>query len=225
MRVLFVGEGATDIGHGSPARRRAGPPPVPVAGGVVTELAQRVLDGQLDRPCALARDRFPGRLDKKVLAAALRAKAGAFDALVFVHDADRHGPRVEKRLRAGSVLASKRCPELAVVVAVAIETVEAWTLGARGALADVLDLDEKSIAELVPRDVETLSSNSQKPKRNSKTLVRLLAARARMGHLEFVEEVARRTNPGELEVCCPKGFAPFAEGLRSKIGTIAQEGD
>ncbi|MCA9623279.1 MAG: hypothetical protein KC731_29870 [Myxococcales bacterium] len=219
MRLLIVGEGATEVGAGSwQTAVHAGNVAMREAGGVVTALVARVLGRELERPMALCRDRLKGSLEDKVLAAVRHARLAGLDAVVFVHDADRRRSLIAMKLEKGRAKTLARIPGARVVTGVAVETTEAWTLGARRAIAAVVGDSVDVIAELVPSDVETLSPKSGKPARASKALVELLAARANLSHIEFVEAVAAATDPAELRERCPEGFAPFAAAVEGEFG-------
>lgn len=237
MKVLFIGEGTHDIGPASDegaARRGVHAEGGRPARGVVTALACRAVPGierassrALDwREVALySADRKPklGRtsgLDRKVKAAALVAKRlFKADALVCVHDRDgeRHAYRFEDMQRGADEVTA-----LPVACGLAIESIEAWTLGACEALAEELGL---GLAELRkhydPARAEAFLPNSEKAEKRSKALLeRVTSAAKQEPHLALREAVAERTDVDALAKRCPEGFGKFLEQLRAKLGAL-----
>ena len=226
MKVLVVGEGKHDIGpaeFGAPLGD--GRPPrgvVPVlAAEVVPSVdlaASRALSWR-DIPL-LSRDGRAG-LDRKVKGAALvaRQRLGCI-ALVCVHDRDgeRNARRIES-MRQGAVDASGRLP---VACALAVESIEAWTLGAPGALAAELGLEPGTMRRHYdPSRVETLQEGSGKAEKQPKALLERIAAEAhRRDELGLRESVAAQTDVDELARNCPEGFGTFRGELREKLGPL-----
>lgn len=213
MKLLFVGEGPHDVGH---ADGRHHP-----AGGVVTELTRRALGTVDDASVArfwrqvprFPRDRRQRGLAGKVMAAVLIARREGCAALVCVHDRDGDDSRRED-LRRGSDAAT-----LPTACGLAVESIEAWTLGDPDAIATTLSVDATEIrAVLRARDVERMKESSGKPERRPKTLLRRIFGLAeRDDSTELREEIARNSDPRRLAEVCPLGFAPFLEEL-ARIG-------
>lgn len=226
-RVLFIGDGEHDIGKPEWPTDAAFP-----ARGVVPALARRV--AAIDCPASLALHwahprlaRFP--VDRhatktrgyaaKLRAARLHVEHGtlAVEGIVCAVDEDRKPERRELPGQA-QALATERC---AIVGGVAICSIEAWTLGAATALANVLGTTAQEVRRACPSgQVETLYEGSGKQDRQPKGLLDDLARRfgRRPDSLELREEVAECTDIGELTTSCPEGFAPFAAALRAVFG-------
>lgn len=228
-RVLFIGDGKHDIGKPEWPTDDAFP-----ARGVVPRLAGRVtaidLSGSLAmhwahpklarfpaaRPAEMTRTRG---YEAKLRAARLHVERGtlALEGIVGVVDEDNDP---ERRQLPGEAheLTTERCP---IVCGVAVRSIEAWTLGAREALAEVLGTTVQELRRACPAiPVEELYEGSGKQERQSKVLLNDLAKRFGRGRdsLELREEVAASTDVVELAKACPAGFAPFAATLRGTFG-------
>ncbi|MCY1008192.1 hypothetical protein OV079_22055 [Nannocystis pusilla] len=226
-RVLFVGDGKHDIGV--PDWPTDEPFP---ARGVVPHLAERV--AAVDRAHSLAMPWSHPRLSRfqpknraqrtrgyeaKVRAAMLQIERGVLrvDGLVCVVDED-NDPERRNLPDVLHVHASERCP---IAAGVAVRSIEAWTLGARTALAQALrtkvDMVEKTCpSSSVEELYEGAGDRSRRPKH---ILQRLADELARMkDSLELREEIASLTDPDELCKACPIGFAPFAVAVRAAFG-------
>ncbi|MBA3550460.1 MAG: hypothetical protein H0T76_28630 [Nannocystis sp.] len=225
-RVLFIGDGDHDIGKPEWPTDDAFP-----ARGVVPLLAERVT--AIDRPGSMAMHwahprlaRFSvGRPTKthgypeKFRAAQLQVEYGRLpvEGIVCVVDEDKKPERLQLPGNAQE-LTTKRCP---IVCGVAVQSIEAWTLGALTALADVLGITIQKLRRACPAaPVEDLYEGSGKEGRQPKPLLNELAERFahRRDSLELREEVAARTDIAELVTMCPTGFAPFAAALRRCFG-------
>jgi hypothetical protein len=110
----------------------------------------------------------------------------------------------------------------AVAVGVAVESIEAWTLGATEALAEELRIPIARVRhELQGLDLEKLRESSGKVEHRPKSILDRLAKIAhRSDETELRAEVASRTKATDLEAACPRGFAPFAQELRKNFGTV-----
>ena len=217
MKVLFVGEGPHDVGRES---RNSLEEPCP-AGGVVTTLARRVVSSigadslalrwsELVRFHPSAKKGFAG----KVAAAALLSRRYECVGTICVADRDRKPDR-EQAMQDGQQRALAISSTHPVVCGIAVESIEAWTLGAHGALADELGIDAKHVRAELLTDVESLYENSGKPKYQPKAVLQGLAQKVhRDDCVNLRVAVAERTNLAELERACPAGFAPFAKALR-----------
>lgn len=222
-RVLFVGDGKHDIG--APDWPTDEPFP---ARGVVPHLAERV--AAIDRAGSLALSwshpkltRFrpknrPQRThgyEAKVRAAQLQIERGAIavDGLVCVVDED-NDPERHRLPDAVHAHATESCP---IAFGVAVRSIEAWTLGARTALARVLGASPEALRRACPSEhVEKLYEGTGDPTRRPKTVLSRLASELgrTKDSLEWREEIAACTDPAELSAACPAGFAPFAAALR-----------
>ena len=221
MKVLFVGEGSDDIGRAEFATR-----PRPAAGAVPT-LAKRVVPEIGNDSLAIPWQhitRFSKDRDKatgyaaKVRAAVKIAEMYGCEATVCVPDRDRDPRRIEQLIRGAEESRSESHP---IVTGIAIESVEAWTLGARTALKEMLGVSDTELDQLYRASrVERYYNNSGDATKRAKRILERVAALAnRSASSEFREEVAELTDPQELERSCPEGFAPFAVALRSELST------
>lgn len=218
-RVLFIGDGEHDIGK--PDWPTDDPYP---AGGVVPRLAERV--APIDRANSLAFHwahprlaRFPAArrtrgYESKIRAAQLQLERGPLahlEGLVCVVDEDNDPTRRDLPTTAHA-LATPACP---IACGVAVRSIEAWTLGAPAALADVLGLPLDALRRTCgPTPPEHFYASSGKPELRSKDLLKRLDAHAR----PIREDIADRTDPAALARTCPEGFAPFAAALRAAFG-------
>jgi len=165
----------------------------------------------------VAHNRGKGKApEKKAKAAVLLAKQGGYHAVVIVRDrdrkrtADRLDPIKQKR---ESVLGS--CLP-ACAIGLAVETFDAWMIadgkavGAAGGDAarshpspESLDQEEGTGGHPKDRAIELFGSSRA-----------LTAAYA---------DIAAHVDLDLLEKLCPKGFAPFAEEVRERIGPVVKE--
>jgi hypothetical protein len=219
LKVLFVGEGNHDIG--AVGERWGQPRP---ATGVVPALARRVCPVIDDESIALAwRDiprfsRRPGKgFEAKVAAAILLTRRFGCDGAVCVSDRDSDGSRLPAMHRGKQAGLKALGPAGRAAVGVAVESIEAWTLGAIRALAEELELPlERIRSEMPKKHVEGLRESSGNEELRPKPLMQRLAEIAhRADGVALRIAVAERTDPGELAAACPEGFAPFAEDLRA----------
>lgn len=224
MKVLFIGEGRHDIGDPNPT------PYYPrSAQGTIPALVRRICDGIDSESVALSWSeirRFNPSAQKsgypaKVAAAALLA-VRKFDCAVIVVVADRDGEADRQSgLEEGVDRARQLFPQHSTVWGLAIESVEAWTLGVRDKIAEELGVDVKLVQQLYPAgvDVESLSERSGKPDHHPKRLMeRIAQLKHRHDCTEFRQAIAEKTDVAALSQACPKGFAPFVERLRKALG-------
>lgn len=228
MKVLFVGEGTHDIGPAGDegaARRGVHAELGRPARGVVPALACKAVPGiEKSASRALAwrevalysGDRKPG-LDRKVKGAALIAtRRLGLDAVVCVHDRDgeKHAYRLDDMQRAAAEVTAAP-----VACGLAVESIEAWTLGACEALAAELGLGEAEVRRHYdPARAESLLPNSEKAEKRSKGLLeRVTSAAHREPDLALREAVAERTDVDLLSRRCPEGFGKFLEELQKKL--------
>jgi hypothetical protein len=223
MKVLFVGEGTHDIGRPDfPAKPR-------LAAGVVAVLARNICPAIDAESVGVAwreiRIFNPDKKHKgwaaKVEAAILLARQYRCAGTICVADRDRDDTRLAamdewKQSGAKSLAAGH-----AVVCAVAVESIEAWTLGDQEAVAAVLGVKVDTIRKRYYKvsDVEKLHERSGKPGLRPKELLRQLAElKHREADTQLREEIAACTDVDALQKTCPKGFRPFAERLKAAFG-------
>lgn len=137
-------------------------------------------------------------------------------ATIFVADRDGKDER-RAQLELGRLQSLKLVSGHAALCGLAVESIEAWTLGVPEAIAAELDVTIEAVRARYPAGthVEALSERSGKPEHRPKALLQRIA---QMRHVddsaEFREAVAARTDIAALELACPQGFGPFAEQLR-----------
>lgn len=221
--MLFIGEGRHDIGDPSPNPYEPRP-----AQGTIPTLARRICAEIAPESIALAWSeirRFNPSAQKsgypaKVAAAGLLA-VRKFDcaATVVVADRDRDTSR-QSELEEGINRARQLFPQLSAVWGLAIESVEAWTLGVPDKIAEELGVDVKLVQQYLRGvDVESLSERSSKPDHRPKQLLEQIAqSKHRQDCTEFRQAIAERTDINSLMRACPKGFAPFADQLQRVFG-------
>ena len=103
----------------------------------------------------------------------------------------------------------------------AIESIEAWTLGAPDAIAEELGVTAEAVNQLYPRGihVEDLFEGSGKEHhRPKKLLERIAQLKHRQDSTDFRQAIAERTDVTALEQACPQGFAPFKKRLVDAVG-------
>ncbi|MCL4207022.1 MAG: hypothetical protein KJ000_31450 [Pirellulaceae bacterium] len=223
MRVLLIGEGSHDIGPPT-----FDPQPRPAA-GVVSTLARRVSPAISKDSLALAwteisnldpKKRKRG-LDAKVeTAIVLSAMKYGLDGTVCVADQDRDATRLSTMEEGQSRgLNLVRQPH-AAACGVAVESIEAWTLGAPEAIALVLGTDAAVVqSHYRLRDVESFYQHSGKSDHRPKDILgRIAAAKHWKDSSEFRSAVAEHTDVAALKQTCPRGFRPFAEKLSAAFG-------
>lgn len=220
MKVLFIGEGRHDIGDPNPNSHEPRP-----AHGTIPTLARCVLPNISSESMALAwREiiRFNPSAQKrgfpaKVAAAAfLAARKFGCAATVVVADRDGQADR-QSGLEEGVDRARQLFPQHPTAWGLAIESVEAWTLGVPDKIAEELGVDVKLVQQQYPggMGVESLSERSGKPDYRPKQLLeRIAQLKHRQDCTEFRQSIAEKTDVDALARACPKGFAPFAEQLR-----------
>lgn len=106
------------------------------------------------------------------------------------------------------------------VCGLAVQSVEAWTLGVPAAIAAQLDAPENEIRKhYKPSEVESFNRNDGKPERRPKELLEQIAAsKNHEDGADWRQQIAELTDPDELCRHCPDGFKPFAEKLRAAFG-------
>jgi hypothetical protein len=223
VKVLFVGEGNTDIGRVDFAPNQPRP-----AGGVVATLARRVCPAISDSLAIrwteitrLSRTKARG-FAGKVAAALLLSQVYECCGTICVVDCDGNPDRLDElhegRDRGFAALSAAH----KVACGVAIESIEAWTLGDCRAIAEELGVTESDVSALLPRGkgVEELKESSEREDYRPKALLKRIASLDRReDSTEFRKAVAGRADVARLGQTCPRGFKPFAEEVRREFGT------
>jgi len=218
MKVLFVGEGSHDVGSPGFA------PEVRAATGIVPTLARRVCPAIGEESVSIFWREVPvlpmkpklNGLAAKVRSSIALAVKNQCDGTVCVADQDRDTDRLPAMNEGVSAAGSDH----RIVCGVAIESIEAWVLGAPTAIASVLTV---AVAEVQKhyrlKDVEDLYQNSDKAERRPKDLLdRIAEVKHQTAGTSFRHEVAQRADVAELERNCSQGFKPFADKLRAAFG-------
>lgn len=211
MKILIVSEGGRDIGHGYAAE------------GAVVVLARRVIEARLGRELhesEVDRGTLPrinslsgaaSGYERKVKLAIVEAQARGCSAVAIVVDRDgrKNKARIEQ-LCAGRELAASESIPLAdkTVVAVAIETVEAWLIADIKAINDACRPQDPADECPNPEGIWGPKGTSKHPKDLFLSLIDTPQGR--------YEAVARRIRLDVLEKRCPDGFGRFAEELRRR---------
>jgi hypothetical protein len=223
MKVLFVGEGQTDIGSPdfAQAPRRAT--------GVLYILSRKVCPA-IDAEClaiywrelTILRGEKKGNIYAARVATAIAlANRHGCEGVVVVVDREmtkeNRTEEMEIGVSRGQLATGFPHP---TVCGEAILSIEAWMLGSPLALATTLKLDtEKILCEYKPAQVEDFNPRSGKPEKHSKNLIEKIAAKAnRDDGTAFREEVAENMDIDELCRNCKNGFKPFADRLRAAFG-------
>ena len=139
---------------------------------------------------------------------------------VVVADRDREDGR-ESEMEAGVERARQLYDQHPTTWGLAVESVEAWTLGVPDRIAEELGVTLEEVQQQYPRgvDVEYLIEGSGKEDHRPKQLLeRIAQLKHREDSTEFREAVAERTDVETLARTCPQGFAPFAERVRAAFG-------
>ena len=221
MKVLFVGDGRHEIG---PAVFSPQPRP---AAGVVAVLCRQINPEISSDSIALAwRDiatlnRSKRGLEHKLVAAKeLAVRHGCMGTIAV---ADRDGPqgatRVDELQRGRSRSHSNGSSVHPIAVGMAVESIEAWTLGDARAVAKVLDIAVTELRQHY-READTEKFHEQSGKaelRPKGILARVADIKHRKPDVEFRVEVANQTDLATLERNCPNGFAPFAADVRQNF--------
>jgi hypothetical protein len=220
MRTIFlVGEGKTDIGT-------AGQPsvlPHEAREGVVQVLVRRVLDApasELEFKPRAVRDfpKEPGKFKGPRLEGDARKAYRAYqlarfdhDGMIMVRDSDNTGDERLAQMEAGIAAARQRSgPRIPHACGLAIQTIEAWVLGA-------LACRDQPVPAL-PRGkaIEELWGSANDPGSNHP---RPLCRRA-LRDIHMSDDLSGKVAVVEdcdlagLERACPGGFARFARDVR-----------
>jgi hypothetical protein len=139
---------------------------------------------------------------------------------ILVADQDGKESR-ESEMEDGVQRGSSQFPGHLIAWGLAVESVEAWTLGMPETIAEELAVEATLVRQLYPPGVrvESLSERSGKPYHRPKRLLERIAQLKHRGDCtEFRRAVAERTDVATLAQACPKGFAPFAEQVLQAFG-------
>jgi hypothetical protein len=224
LKVLFIGEGPHELGHAKTDDNPFEPRPMR---GLLAALVGRIgvtltdpIGLEWSKIARFRPDATRAGLAAKVAAAMLlSARRFGCAGTVCVHDCDGKKERLrdmeegrERGLRAVD-------PKHRIACGLAVESIEAWTLGAPKSVALVLGLEPDVVrAKYSIGQVETFSERSGKEEKRPK---RLLAGIALLVHredgAELRREIAESTDVAELERNCPEGFKPFAEAVRQVL--------
>ena len=235
MRVLFVCEGDHDAGKSDPLNWSGDRP----AGGVVPLLCAKVCP-VIDLPASRSLPAkhpylLPGErtrrnfsrsallarhgLDVKAARAVVFADRSGFAGTVMIVDADSAPATAIADMEAGAKTGTDSLGRPhGFVGGLAVQSIEAWTLGAPTALAACLKSDANGLRRHYSvADVEEFA-NTRQPHQNGKAILKRLCSGCRgEDGTEFREEVARATDPAELERYCPEGFGRLAKVLRERL--------
>jgi len=227
VKVLFIGERPHDIV--APSANPDQPRP---ARGTIPTLARRVCAGIAPDSIALAwreisrfnpaagKRGYSAKVPAAALLAVMKFNCGA---TVVVADRDRETSR-QRELEDGVERAHLVFPQHPAIWGLAIESVEAWTLGVPDTIAQELSVDVALIRHEYPRgvDVESLSEHSGKREHRPKQLLeRIAQLKHSNDSTELRQSIAERTDVFALARACPRGFAPFTERLRKAFGQVS----
>jgi hypothetical protein len=234
LKILFVGEGKHELGPSQP-----GPMPQP-ATGPVPVLARRICPSlaaehvglrwielrliqvghkQLDRDISGS-----GYQTKAKRAVLLSAMVYQCDGTICVVDADTASEKCLEQMRQGQIEGLKKLEPLgrphAAACGVAFQSIDAWTLGAHGAIAAELGVAVEALRQYYPtKHIEELSNRSGKEEHQPKAILEKIASsQGRSADTVFRTAVAEQTRIEELERECPRGFKPFAQDIRRAFG-------
>lgn len=218
MKVLFVGDGRHDIG---PAV--FGPHPRP-ATGVVAALCRRI-NPQIStdsvslawRDIATLNQSKRGLEHKLVAAKELAVRHGCTGTIAVAdQDGTQGASRLDDLKNGRSRSHSNGSPVHPIAVGLAIESIEAWTLGDPQAIAQVLEVAVEDVRQFYRESkVEELYEQSGKAELRPKGILERVAdMKHRQPDVEFRVAVANQTDLATLQHNCPNGFAPFAADVR-----------
>jgi hypothetical protein len=223
MKVLFVGEGRHDIG---PAV--FGPHPRPAA-GVVSALCRRINPRIATDSVSLrwqdiaTLNRSKRGLEHKLVAAKeLAVRHGCTGTIAVV---DRDGPngaaRIDDLQNGRSRSHANDSAVHPIAVGMAVESIEAWTLGDPQAIANVLGVSVDQVRQIYRESkVEEFHEQSGKSEFRPKEILKQVTdLKHRLPDVAFRVDVANQTDLAILESNCPNGFAPFAEDVRRIFST------
>ncbi len=220
MKVLFIGEGPTDIGHSGMDPDRPRP-----ATGPLAILARKVCP-QIDADSLALRwveiARFDPRGKKKgweaKVAAAILLSARKFDCdgTICIADRDRQKERLSEMDAGLQRGLGQVGSEHAAVCGVAIESIEAWALGAPSALAAELEEEVKTIQrEYRLKEVEQFCESSGKEEHRPKGLLERKTARTVSSHSRMLCGRRLRVRHCQVDVSLCRRRGVHGAGARS----------
>jgi hypothetical protein len=237
LKILFVGEGPHELGSAEPGygpHPATGPVPIltrricPSLGaehlGIKWNEIQRYPVNQKQWDRDLAKSGYRSKAKSAVILSVVKFKC---DGTVCVADGDTAPPDCLEQIRQGQREGLEKLEKLgrrhAAACGVACQSVDAWTLGARKALADELGTTEEVLRRYYPpKHVEELFNQSGKEEHRPKAILdKIATAHGRSADTAFRTAVAERTEIEDLEKECPKGFKPFAEDVRRAFAAPA----
>ena len=192
MKVLVVAEGAHEREGALPA--------------LVRRLNPAIVDVECEAANTTEVRAYRGTGEgfyKRALRWLIEADRRGYDALVFVIDRDGRRESVKEMNMAQDSLTQSQLPR---ALGVAIESFDAWILSDQQALSKVLECNVQQQPE-----VEKLKAREAK----AKCMELLAESGSELWPREMYREVMARADIGRLERDCKKGFAPFAERVKT----------
>ncbi|HWO22523.1 MAG TPA: dihydrofolate reductase [Kofleriaceae bacterium] len=197
MKLLVCGEGTSEIGR-------------PEQAGVVETLVRRCLETDAQRLAfevvkvsQLPKDRAQAGEARRARQAIDEARRRQCDGFIYVRDADGH--HAERRRQLEDALSSL---EMAHVIGIAIETLEAWLMSDPDAIQDVLRQ-----AVTVPAKPESLWGRPGGPGHPKFEWNQLCREARYDSGLSTMAAVAERLSIDRARAACPEGFARFHDQL------------
>ncbi|MFM9960898.1 MAG: DUF4276 family protein [Planctomycetaceae bacterium] len=138
--------------------------------------------------------------EKRCVRWMLEAEKRGFDAIVLLMDRDR----IDARIPEVDAAQASTLPSIQRALGVAVESFEAWMLADQVALSKVF-------GSPVQRQPDPESTAN--PKEAFRRLLQV--AQFERSNSEHFAEICAIMNLAELKSRCPRGFAPFAERVRS----------
>jgi hypothetical protein len=173
---------------------------------------------QLDRD--IRKSGYRTKVKRAVLLSALAFKC---DGTICVADADTAPEDCREQMQQGLAEGLEKVGSGYVAAyGMAFQSVDAWTLGACSAVAEELGVEVGALRPYYPsKPIEELSNQSGKEEHQPKTILeRICSSCGRFADTAFRTAVAERTEIGELEKECPRGFKPFTTEVRRAFGTL-----
>ena len=148
---------------------------------------------------------------KRLLWAIRWAASERFDALVYVIDRDRKRPaETIQALHVGRGAAERNTP-LPCAVGTAVEAFDAWFI-ADGSAVKAAGWNHAAVHPQ-PEKLDGKEGSGQHPKDVAAAIFGGV-----IGLGEKYAVVASHIDQARLEIACPKGYAPFADEVRRRIG-------
>jgi hypothetical protein len=234
LKILFVGEGSHELGAAQPGYGpRPATGPVPVLARRICPLLRQVHLGirwaeiglfslnrkQLDRD--IRKSGYQTKAKRAVLLSAIAFKC---NGTICIADADTAPKDCLEQIRQGQTEGLETVGgHHGAACGVAFQSIDAWTLGARTALAVVLGVTVEALRQYYPaKHIEELTNQSGKEEHRPKAILEQIASsHGRPADTDFRTAVAERTEIEELEKECPKGFKPFADDVRRAFAAPA----